>query len=588
MNNNILADDFGLIEKQRISLMIAHRENKNILKKYLEPEYEVITGDFSQKLKNTDLIIADENGLEANKEIIFKSKNANKYLYIPLLLLTRIAQEDIPDKHLNLIDEIIEIPIEQKIFISRIKNLLNVRSLFLSTHIFQELIANNPAGVCILIDDQKIKYVNQTFLDIIEKKRKNVLNENLTEFFPDINLNEFFNNSRSELKNKTIIKIKFEDKIKWIDIQSLKINYKNIKLKALIFIDITERKKQEKEIEYLSYKDKLTGLYNRRFFEEEMERLDTERQLPLSIIMSDVNGLKIINDSYGHKKGDELLKKTAQILENSIREEDILARQGGDEFAVLLPRTDKKEAEKILKRIKEETGKFRNEKLPISIALGTATKNKTEQDIKEVLQKADNNMYQNKLTASRSTKSNIVQNLLNALAAKSHETKDHAVRMTRLAFNLGEKIELSHSELDRLSLLATLHDIGKTNISEEVLNKPDKLNKKEWKLMKNHSEQGYKIALASEEFAVVAKDIFAHHENWDGSGYPRGLAGEEIPYLARIIFIIDAYDVMTHQLPYSKAISTKEALAEIKKCAGSQFDPGLVSSFIEMMEKNNK
>jgi diguanylate cyclase (GGDEF)-like protein/PAS domain S-box-containing protein len=583
IDNIILEGNFNLKEKKRIALMISHRENQNILKKYLKPEYEVITNDFTGEFEKVDLIILDEQGLKENKEDIFRLKKSESFFYVPLLLITRTAKEEIPDKYLKIIDEIIEIPVKQRTFISRIKNLLSIRSLFLSTQVFQNLVESNPAGICILLEDKKIKYVNKAFLDIIEKNRKNILNKNASEFFSELNLKEFFSDSKKKEKRSSIIKMSISDTVKWLDIQSMEINYKNIKLKSLIFIDITERRQQEKEIEYLSYKDKLTDLYNRRFFEEEMERLDTKRQLPLSIIMADVNGLKIINDSYGHEKGDQLLKKAAQILENTLREEDILARQGGDEFAVLLPKTNKKQAEKILKRIKEETRKSKNKKIPISIALGTATKNEAEQDIKEVFKKADNNMYQNKLSESRSSKSNIVQGLLNTLAAKSYERKEHTLRMTKLAFDFGEKLKLTNSEINRLSLLATLHDIGKTNISEKILNKPEKLNKEEWKIMKNHSEQGYKIALASEEFAVVAEDIFAHHEKWDGSGYPRSLSGEDIPYLARIIAIIDAYDVMTHELPYSKSISNEEALKEIKSCAGSQFDPELADEFIKIL-----
>jgi len=195
-------------------------------------------------------------------------------------------------------------------------------------------------------------------------------------------------------------------------------------------------------------------------------------------------------------------------------------------------------------------------------------------------------MYQNKLSESRSSKSNIVQGLLNTLSAKSSETKEHAMRMTNLAFHFGEELNFSNSELNRLSLLATMHDIGKTTISEEILNKPGSLSEEEWKIVKRHSEQGYKIATASEEFALIADEILTHHEKWDGSGYPNGLKGEEIPYLARNISIVDAYDVMTNERPYSKAISKEEALTEIKECAGSQFDPELAEGFIKIMKNN--
>ncbi|MGM0445530.1 MAG: PAS domain S-box protein [Bacillota bacterium] len=339
-------------------------------------------------------------------------------------------------------------------------------------------------------------------------------------------------------------------------------------------------------IEKLTYKDILTGLYNRRFFEEEMDRLDTKRQLPISIIMADVNGLKIINDSYGHEVGDQMLIETAKILKEELRNEDLLARHGGDEFTILLPQTSKREAEKIISRLKEKNNKMSKNGITNSFSLGVATKVNEDENIRNVFKNADDEMYRNKLSESRSTKHKIVQNLLNTLEAKSSETKEHAIRMNKLARDLGNKIGLSISELNRLSILATLHDIGKTTISEEILTKPGELTKKEWEIIKEHPSNGYKIASASEEFIVVAEDILHHHECWDGSGYAGGLKGKEIPYLARIISIIDAYDVMTNERPYSEALSKKEALDEIRRCAGGQFDPELVKEFIELQENN--
>jgi len=339
----------------------------------------------------------------------------------------------------------------------------------------------------------------------------------------------------------------------------------------------------DKKIRMLTYKDRLTGLYNRRFFEEELERIDTERQLPISIIVADINGLKIINDSLGHRKGDQMLKQAAAILNKSTREEDVVSRQGGDEFAILLPQTEKEKAEKIISRIKKKTKQVNDKELAVSIALGIAVKYDPDQNIKEILRSADNDMYQNKLSESRSNKNRIVQSLLNTLKVKSNETKEHAERMTKLAFKFGESLNLSNSELNRLSLLSILHDIGKITIEEKILKKPGKLNDKEWQRIKEHPERGYKIANSSEEFALVAEDIFAHHERWDGKGYPRKLQGEDIPYLARIISIIDAYDVMTNNRPYGKTFSKKEALAEIEKCTGGQFDPELAAKFIKLM-----
>lgn len=156
--------------------------------------------------------------------------------------------------------------------------------------------------------------------------------------------------------------------------------------------------------------------------------------------------------------------------------------------------------------------------------------------------------------------------------------------MTKLASDFGESLKLSNSKLNHLSLLSTLHDIGKITISEEILKKPAGLNEKEWEIIKKHPEKGYKIACASEEFNLVSDEILTHHEKWDGSGYPNNLAGKDIPYLARIISIIDAYDVMTNDRSYSRAMSQKDALKEVENCAGSQFDPDLAKKFINLIE----
>jgi len=340
-----------------------------------------------------------------------------------------------------------------------------------------------------------------------------------------------------------------------------------------------------KKIRELTFKDNLTGLYNRRYFETELEMLDVKRQLPLSIIMADINGLKIINDSLGHKIGDEMLIKSAEILKGETRDEDILARYGGDEFVLLLPKTGKAESEKIIDRIKRNLKDTKTDKLEISIALGSASKTNITQNINDILKKADNNMYQNKLSESRSTKSKIVQGLLNTLVVKSEETKEHALRMAKLASAFGNKLRLPNSELNRLNLLSKLHDIGKTTIEEKILKKPGKLTDREWNTIKEHPERGSRIANSSEEFALIAEEIHAHHERWDGKGYPRQLNGTDIPYLARIIAIIDAYDVMTNERSYKDAIPKKEALEEINRCSGSQFDPELADEFINMVNK---
>ena len=318
--------------------------------------------------------------------------------------------------------------------------------------------------------------------------------------------------------------------------------------------------------------------------EKKIKEYNKNNYLPLSIISADFNGLKLINHGYGHKKGDEILKKTANLLSSSIREKDILARWAGDEFIILSPETSEKEAEKIIDKIRENTNKTKENEIPISLALGFVSKTDVNSDIYQLLYETEKMMDRDKLTKSKSAKNKLVENMLSTLGTKSNETREHATRMTNEAAKLGNAIGLKNGRLNNLFLLATLHDIGKITISEDILNKKGSLTDKEWEVIKEHPERGYNIAKSTAEFAPVAKYILAHHERWDGTGYPQGLNGEEIPLLARIIAIVDAFDVMTHSRAYKEPMSKKEAIKELKRCAGTQFDPNLVQKFIKIIE----
>ncbi|MGD0152555.1 MAG: HD domain-containing phosphohydrolase [Thermacetogeniaceae bacterium] len=347
------------------------------------------------------------------------------------------------------------------------------------------------------------------------------------------------------------------------------------------YTDITERKQTEERLKYLSFHDILTGLYNRSYFEEELIRLDTSRQLPLSIIMGDMDGLKLVNDTLGHQVGDKLLTDAAGILKRVCREDEIICRWGGDEFAVLLPKTDKSTALKICSRIKLACEEIERESVPLSLSLGAATKEHAGQAVEAVLREAEDIMYRDKLLDSRGTRFSMLTFFQRALAEKSSETLEHSKRIQDLASAIGDKLELSSREKDELSILAALHDIGQIGIPGELLVKPCYLTTEEWTLMKKHPEIGEKIARSIPNLNNVAEAILSHHEYWNGTGYPRGLKKEQIPLLSRILAIADAYDVMTNGRPYKKAVSHEQAMKEISKCAGSQFDPELVRLFAE-------
>lgn len=348
--------------------------------------------------------------------------------------------------------------------------------------------------------------------------------------------------------------------------------------------DITNRKTREDKILYLSNHDSLTGLYNRRFIEDETEKLDCDLQLPLSVITIDINGLKIINDSLGHEEGDKLLVTIAKILKSCCGEEDIVARVGGDEFNIVLPKTSSEVVSKIIERInsscEEYNKKMANELYYISISIGSATKTDINESLDSIFKIAEDYMCNRKLLESRSFHSSVISSMKTALFEKSQETEEHAQRIVELSKSVGEAIGLTNQQFDELELFSTLHDIGKIGTDDQILNKPGKLTDLEWIEMKKHSEVGYRIAMASPELMPIAEYILSHHERFDGKGYPQGLAGEEIPLLSRILGVADAYDAMTEDRAYRKGMLKEEAISEIIKNSGTQFDPVIAKIFV--------
>lgn len=336
------------------------------------------------------------------------------------------------------------------------------------------------------------------------------------------------------------------------------------------------------ELTYLSYYDKPTGLYNRTYFERELKKAEAITDSPYSLLMGDINGLKLTNDTFGHQEGDKLLRIIAEILRKECGEGNIICRWGGDEFAAILYNCDETASVEIRNNIKKSCDTYSGFFIKPSIALGAATREGSE-DINLILREAEERMYRNKLLESNSARNSIITSLEQTLSERSYETEEHTRRIKDMCSRLGAVIGLPDNKLDELILLATLHDIGKIGIPDSILMKPEALTDKEWTIMKRHSEIGYRIALTTPELIPIADGILAHHERFDGTGYPKGLKGAEIPIMARILTIVDSYDVMTNHRPYKEAITNFEAIKELQRCAGTQFDPDIVNIFIEMI-----
>ncbi|NLF36886.1 MAG: diguanylate cyclase, partial [Clostridiaceae bacterium] len=347
--------------------------------------------------------------------------------------------------------------------------------------------------------------------------------------------------------------------------------------------DITERKNAENNLIYINNHDFLTGLHNRRYFEQEIKKLDVKENLPLSIIIADTNGLKIINDSFGHDTGDELLIKAADAIKKACRPKDLIVRYGGDEFIIVLPKTNKDEALIIASSIKEIAHKEKIANIELSISYGCDTKSTSRESIMKALANAENHMYSHKLSERSSTRSKTTGIIINALFEKSHRESQHSIRVSKLCEAISIEMKLEKQELNKIRIAGLVHDIGKIGIDEKILNKNERLDEDERKEIEKHSEAGWRILSSSTEFSELAQCVLYHHERWDGNGYPHKLKGDNIPIEARIIAVADSYDAMTSERRYKKAMSHEDAINELLRCSGTQFDPDIVDVFINMV-----
>lgn len=350
---------------------------------------------------------------------------------------------------------------------------------------------------------------------------------------------------------------------------------------VLVFRDVAAQRQKQALIEHLSFHDQLTELYNRRFFEEELRRLDTERNIPIAIIMADVNGLKLTNDAFGHATGDQLLIQAAKAIKACCRREDIIARLGGDEFVILLPKTGEKVAEALVHRITALCSSIRVDVVSLSISCGWAVKSSSHEEIYDILKKSEDKMYRRKLFEGPSIRGQIIDTVVTALYEANRREKEHSERVSIICEKMGQALGCSEREIQELRTAGLMHDIGKVGIDVSVVDKPGALTEYEWAEVKRHPEIGYRILSSVNDMSDIAQSVLAHHERWDGKGYPRGISGNKIPLHARILAIADAYDAMTRERPYRMQVTKEQAENEIVACSGTQFDPKLVRVFLK-------
>lgn len=380
-----------------------------------------------------------------------------------------------------------------------------------------------------------------------------------------------------------------QGRLRWIEETVVSIWHEGRRVTVGNIIDVTQKKRIEQRLKYLSMHDGLTGLYNRAFFEEELRRLSTSREYPITVILGDIDVLKLVNDTLGHDEGDRLLIACAQVIKRALRSSDVVARVGGDEFVVLLPHTDEKSGRKILKRIIRAVESYNREQagLPLSISFGMATAESPEQPLKEVYKRADDLMYENKHMLGAAFHGRVIGTWLNDLLKRRKVTEEELRYMEALCRKLGERCGLSLQQLKKLSLLVKAHDLGMIGMPEKILLRQRNLTKDELKLMRQHPNRGHRLALSSPELAVIADLILKHHECWDGSGYPLGLREEEIPIECRIFSIVETFTgIAGGKARERRERSSERALEAIRREAGGRLDPRLAKAFIEMISSD--
>lgn len=545
-------------------------------------DYDLAWSHYADKFRKEDLEVM-ENGITIlNKEVKSLDKDGN-HIWEKTNKLPLVNKDGDIFGLIGIFEDITEIKNKQ-IELEKIKNRYDDLAIKSGTIIWE-------------IDlNLKFRYLNDTIESILGYEKEELIDK---KYIYDL----------FEEKDKNFIKNLFFNKIitkeNLTDYENLNISKRGKKIHFMtngmivydeknevkgykgISIDITYLKELEKKNIYLSFHDQLTGLYNRRYFEEELKKIDTFRNLPLSLIMIDANGLKLVNDSLGHASGDKFLKNISKALKDSCRKEDVIARVGGDEFVIILPKTDEKTGKLIINRIEKQINSQDISGIPISVSTGIETKVDLEKDIETIYKVAENHMYKKKSSEREKLRHDVIGKIIKNIKRDIKGEDLYLDEFKKVALKMGKKLNLTSSQFKSLLMATKYHNIGKIALDKDMLNMEDKICIEKLEEIKRHPEISYNILSTTNEYASIAEIVLYHHENWDGSGYPKGLKGNEIPLVSRIIGIIEFYVALKTKRPYKDYILSIDSIIErLLSESGKMFEPKLVKIVLEIIEED--
>lgn len=464
-----------------------------------------------------------------------------------------------------------------------------IKKLSVSEQAFQLLLEKAIDPMFLVNPTKTIIDCNHAFLELFSLSDKSeVLDQNIDVFLPEYDFLVEKSNTPPETFFKNEFKLERENHPPYyLDFQMTQVKLPEIDVVHVSLRDVTERVQFIEKLESLSYKDQLTDLFNRRYFTEMVLPSLSDSDLPMALLLADVNGLKLINDTFGHMVGDRYLIEAAQLLKKVFFDNTFVCRLGGDEFAIIVTHCSQQKIGQLLDDFRQESKAIKVAGVPVSLSFGFSYLTQLNQSFEEHYKIAEDYMYRNKVLEGQNIRRKNIDMMIQTLHEKSPHTKRHSTRTTRYAMRLGKSLGLTETKLKELELVGLLHDLGKIAIPDEILNKKEPLNAEEVQLVRQHPEIGYRILNTSEELSKLSEYVLHHHEHWDGTGYPSKQSGESIPLISRIIAIADAYEAMTSPQPYHPAMTEKEAIATLKASAGTNFDPDLIERFCEILETNH-